>query len=279
MVTEKDTSANLVNRWTTQGYAMVHELIGRDEASQLLLVCEDILQQWYRRAEPGPGEFDHVMRHLNHPGYFKDHPEWLPMLLEIAADPRVLDFARQVLREEPVYRLFSLFMNPLEDHRDGHWHRDTQFVQDYDEEDERARLAGDAFQNCIQLQIALVPSADAEVVPGSHLRWDTPEEWEIRLKDNKAHNKSNDMPGALRADLAVGDAVAFNPCAIHRGRYHTDKLRRTLMLTYEGISTPVKHDIFNRQPWFLNDGYLVGVSEETRRFHGLFVEKYREGWE
>lgn len=79
------------------------------------------------------------------------------------------------------------------------------------------------------MQIALAPSADIEVVPGSHLRWDTPEEYAIRKAAGGANNRSNAMPGAVRVALDPGDAVLFNPMAIHRGRYHANRLRRTLM--------------------------------------------------
>ena len=35
--------------------------------------------------------------------------------------------------------------------------------------------------------------------------------------------------------LDAGDAVCFNAWGYHRGRYHTDIPRRTLMYTYTGI--------------------------------------------
>jgi ectoine hydroxylase-related dioxygenase (phytanoyl-CoA dioxygenase family) len=107
----------------------------------------------------------------------------------------------------------------------------------------------------IQLQIALVPSSDIEIVPGTHLRWDNEEEYAIRCADGRVHNRSNSMPNALRVEMEAGDAVAFNPMALHRGRYHADKLRRTFMLTYTSASHP-RSDFFSYQPWFLEENYL-----------------------
>ena len=69
---------------------MIRDFITPDETARLRETCEDILHQSYRAGEPGPGEDDRVMRHLNDPRYFKEHPERLPGLLEIGADPRVL---------------------------------------------------------------------------------------------------------------------------------------------------------------------------------------------
>ena len=78
----------------------------------------------------------------------------------------------------------------------------------------------------IQMQIALVPNDDVELVPGSvcpnafsregygltlprgpsqHLRWDTAEEYHVRCADGRQHS-TDPMPGALRASLQPGDA-------------------------------------------------------------------------
>jgi hypothetical protein len=86
------------------------------------------------------------------------------------------------------------------------------------------------------------------------------------------------MPGALRVALQPGDAVAFNPYGLHRGRYHADKLRRTLMLTYTKKSKP-RFDYFSDQPWFDEAGYLDGLGAEARIFFDAFVEEYQSQWQ
>ena len=130
----------------------------------------------------------------------------------------------------------------------------------------------------MQLQVALVPSADIEYVPASHLRWDTPEEYAIRKAGGGQNNRSNAMPGALRLAAEPGDVVLFNPTGIHRGRYHADKLRRTLMLTYTRASQPYR-DYFSRQPWFLQPGYLEPLQPHTRSFFEPFVQTYQDWWQ
>jgi hypothetical protein len=65
--------------------------------------------------------------------------------------------------------------------------------------------------------------------------------------------------------------------ALHRGRYHTDRLRRTLMLTYTKTSEPYV-DYFSNQPWFLTPGYLAALSPQARPFFDAFFTQYREHW-
>jgi hypothetical protein len=81
----------------------------------------------------------------------------------------------------------------------------------------------------------------------------------------------------VRFKLNAGDAVMFNAMGMHRGRYHADKLRRTLMLTYTKTSCPCA-DYFSRQPWFLQPGHLDTLDDKTRAFFVPFVKQYREDW-
>lgn len=275
-------SEALKAQWQEQGYVVVRGLFDAERSAHLRAIAESVIGQWRiknpENGKPGGDANATVMRHLNHPGYFcaEQAEERREMLRAIAA-PQVLEVGRAILGEEVLFRCTSLFMNPQERSADGNWHRDSQFHCPL-EEDEK-RMIADAGQGgtSIQLQVALVPSDDVEVVPGSHLRWDTPAEYAIRRADEGLDNRSNAMPGALRVALEAGDAVAFNPCGLHRGRYHVDKLRRTLMLTYTKASAP-RFDYFSDQPWFLRAGYLDGLDGETQAFFARFIEQYRADW-
>jgi hypothetical protein len=275
-------AANLAADWQAEGYIVVRGLLDVDRARGLERICEPILAQWRQRnpetGEPGGGADATVMRHLNHPGYHLETKD-RRQLLEAIADPAVLDVGRQILGEDPLFRCTSLFMNPTQTSQDGNWHRDSQFHHPDEAEEKVTIAAGGSVGHAVQLQVALVPSADVEVVPASHLRWDTPPEYAIRRADEQRNNRSNHMPGAVRVDLQAGDAVAFNPMALHRGRYHADKVRRTLMLTYTASSWQ-KFDYFSDQPWFDDDGYLDGLGADTvaffERFRGAYGERWRQ---
>jgi hypothetical protein len=271
----------LREQWQTQGYIVIRGLFPSARTAQLRKICETILDQWRvenpATGKPGGPPEATVMRHLNHPGYFRQQPEWLGTLMDAVADPAVLAIARTILDEEPLFRCTSFFFNPLAGGKEGNWHRDSQFSTPDDEQEKRTIANLVSSGTSIQMQIALVPSEDVEYVPGSHLRWDTPDEYGIRKADGGANNRSNAMPGALRLALDAGDAALFNPYGLHRGRYHTEPIRRTLMLTYTKSSAPYA-DYFSKQPWFLEPGYLAGLKPQTRAFFAPFVAQYREFW-
>jgi hypothetical protein len=280
---------DLRSQMADTGCIFIPKLYDAALTGRMRVICEHVLSQWrIKSAEDGkPGIEDPgsaIMRHLNHPGYFAGRREWLVELLDAVADPRVLGVVREVFQDEVLFRCTSLFMNPLETSRDGNWHRDSQFVTPTEEADRAMveELAGEVKRTrtttTLQLQIALVPTDDSEYVPGSHLRWDTPEENFIRKADGGKHCTSSLMPGAARTHQEPGDAAAFNAFGLHRGRYHADRYRRTLMLTYTAMGTKRTRDYFSDQPWCLEPGYLDGVKPETRVLFERFIQEYRDYW-
>lgn len=61
------------------------------------------------------------------------------------------------------------------------------------------------------------------------------------------------------------------------GRYHTDKRRRTLMLSYRARSLPL-YDYFSDQPWCETPGYLHGLSARATEFWQEFIDDYNTQW-
>lgn len=274
--------SNLGQQWETEGYIVLRNIFDPARTAQLRTICDTVLDQWRtnnpQTGKPGGAPDATVMRHLNHPAYFTQAGDGLSTLLDAVADPQVLNVAREILGDEPLFRCTSFFFDPLEGGKEGNWHRDSQFSAPDDVAEQEILTKLSRSGTSIQMQIALAPSDDVEYVPGSHLRWDTPAEYQIRKADGGVNNRSGAMPGALRLALAAGDAALFNPYGLHRGRYHTGRLRRTLMLTYTKTADPY-YDYFSNQPWFLDTGYLDGLKPATRAFFEPFVAMYTGFWQ
>ena len=271
----------LCRHWRQQGYIIVRRMFSARRSAELACVCDKILKQWrLKNPETGhPGGSDAiVMRHLIHNDYSDNGGNSGRLrLLEAVADSRMLKVCRTALDQEPLFRATALFMNPLKGSQAGDWHRDSQ-IHWPDEEEERRMLATrSCLSATLQVHVALEPSSDVEIVPGSHLRWDNPQEYAIRRANGGKENRSNNMPGAVRLALNIGDVLVFHPCSLHRGRYHINKRRRTFMVTYTGTDWP-RFDCYSDQPWFLNEGYLDGLSASGRAFFERFVTQYRDDW-
>ena len=274
---------DLKKQWDEEGYIVVRNVFDVNRVTRLMAICDDIFHQWRLN---DPAKDDQIqdysttacsMRHINHPAYFKNHPEWFPDVMDAVADPMVLDICRAILGEEPLFRCTTLWFDSENMDSPGNWHRDSQFSI-LDENEEKKKVLASNGQGGIQMQIALVPSDHVEYVPKSHLRWDSDDEYRIRLADGKKNNTSDEMPRAIKPQPNPGDAALFNPTGLHRGCYLKSKLRRTLMFTYTRTSKTLL-DHFSRQPWFLEPGHLEGLKPESQAFFQKFIEAYRECFE
>ncbi len=263
--------------WDADGFIVARNLIPVAGAAEILTACEHAKESWSRcEAHYGRSVADDTiasMRHVNHPAYYPDNPDGYRSVANVVGDHRIVDLVANVLGERPAYFCTTYWFNPRAGGRQGGWHRDSQFQAGSDEE-ERAALALPG-RVAVHLQLALVPSEDVEVVPGSHLRWDTPEEHAIRKAVISRAWESDQMPSAVRVRLGAGDALVLDPRTIHRGRYLVESPRRTLMVSYSRETSPIVHDYFTHQPWLLAADATEGLAEATRAMLGQFISKYR----
>ena len=260
--------------------AVVRGLFDPATVERLRQIGERVMAQWRsapRCDNPLVGPEAGYMRHPNDPEYHRGHPGDLAFLLNAIAAPQVVTAIGEALDEEFIFAMASLYFNPSGHTEDGFWHKD-KIGAEADVSKNPATGAG------LQMQIALVPSDDLELVPGSHLRDYSPAEHAICVADGGLHNRSNEMPGAVRVALEPGDAALFTQLCIHRGRYHTDKPRHTLMVSVKKKAA-VEHTLRERgldyasdQPWFLHPNYLSGVEPEARAFYQQFIDSYGSHW-
>jgi ectoine hydroxylase-related dioxygenase (phytanoyl-CoA dioxygenase family) len=270
---------NLADQYIEHGWVKVEQVVPAGKTAELRRICDNVTNQFLNlNPETGkPGDPDgHVMRHLENPCYFADARQDRLTLLETVAMPEIIDIITGILGEAPLFRTTSFWYNPVNQHLNGNWHRDAQFIYP-DEEEEKAVVLGAQPQRGMQLMLALVDTEDNEYVPGSHSRWDTEKEYEIRKGSEMANCTRDDMPGARRFRQAPGDILTFNAYGLHRGRYHADKLRRTMMFSYT-IHDAAREDTFTDTPWFLEPGFLDGLSDPARAFYQTYVDRFREFW-
>ena len=267
------------SHYRTHGYAIVRGAYDPERVARLLAICNRVLEQWRRAPQthnPPVGPQSTYMRHLNHPEYHRESPGELAYLLDSIAEPRLIEAVEAALEDEFLFSATSLYFNPTGVSEDGFWHKDS--IGEWPDPRDKETGIG------VSVQIALVPSEDLELVPGSHVRDYTDAERHICVDDDRSHNRSDEMPNAVRIVLAPGDAVVFNALTVHRGRYHADKLRRTFMVVYRKVRT-AREELSQRglnqytdQPWFLLPGYLEGVRQETEACFHRYVEFYAESW-
>lgn len=140
-------------------------------------------------------------------------------LFQFAAQSRVGAVLDEVFAGPAAFMNTQLFFNPADITQRNYWHRDIQYTGMTVEEQQRALGAS----NVVHLRVALRPEPGLELVPGTHWRWDTPEEFAVRMEqDGRKH--SDALAGAQPLALQTGDLLLFSANMLHRGLYGMDRL-------------------------------------------------------
>ncbi|MCL1038670.1 phytanoyl-CoA dioxygenase family protein [Shewanella submarina] len=112
----------------------------------------------------------------------------------------------------------QLFFNPVNPDQRNYWHRDCQYHLSLAQQ--QAALTGPLG---LHLRLALYDEPGLEFIPGSHKRWDTEMQLDVRLSQ-AGHTPSDELPGGMLVPLQAGDMLLFDANMIHRGLYGMDRL-------------------------------------------------------
>ena len=281
-------------RFVEDGYVIVRGAYA-DQLPELRRICEGALARFVTTGTEGnqPSGRHYSARgrmliHLNHPGYHRERPPDLSTLLNAVAGEDAVAVATAILGEPPLFMQCNLYFEPPRESWLGGWHRDCQYDKfdlRPDADTERIVLGEAVPAREMHMHICLCDSAATEIVPGSQKRWDTPEEYEVRVNDYW----SDEMPGRQPIRLQAGDLAFFHVNSIHRGLYSRRKRRRTIAVTWGTVSRPrpaTREDmnglggyVASYQPWFTDPAYLQDTAPAARETFERFTATYRDSWD
>jgi hypothetical protein len=219
-----------VRSFRERSWFLVPRFLGEAERAELRRVCDEALEATRSTAQE-TGHSTPRISLLSEGGILQDR---VLRLTEHLASPRVCALLSGLGRageaDAPRLREAHYYHEQTRHDWDGDWHRDSQIGRS-DPEIERAVVETTTW---VHFRVALEADDRLEIVPGSHARWDTPDE--LRLRRGPRRNGS-DMPGASRVALAAGDACVFHAWSVHRATYRREPVRRTIDAVY-AFSSP-----------------------------------------
>jgi len=150
-------------------------------------------------------------------------------LFNFISSPKVMAVINCIIPNSPAFMNTQLFFDPFQKQQENFWHRDCQYDH---------HLAGQmkAIQEIqpMHLRVPLFNEPGIELIPGSHKRWDTQEELDVRMA-RKRKFSSDALSSGQEIPLNVGDLLVFSGDIIHRGLYGCDRLAfDTLVFDSEG---------------------------------------------
>lgn len=241
---------------TPDGYLHRAGLLPRDAVRRLVATGERVHALWL--AENG----EHVRRHaLVNSTRLTDvrcfappHDAERAAFFDALADPALYEVVSESFGDDLAFHGTQMFFSPLGE-RAPYWHRDLQYMGL--DETEQQRLLPTLTH--LHVRIPLRPERRFLLVPGSHARWDTAEERDVRL-ERDGHRSSEDLTNARSFDLVPGDVLVFSAHMLHRGTYGQDRLSLDLMVgkpdgTADGpdeaqLPTPAELARIRRSQWY-----------------------------
>jgi len=146
------------------------------------------------------------------------------MLFNFISSKKVMNIVESVIPANPAFMNTQLFFDPVNHQQKDFWHRDCQY--DFDVEDQKTIIHG---TQILHLRVPLFDELGIELVPGTHKRWDSDEEFDVR-QEIKGRVSSESLSTGKKIKLAAGDLLVFSADMIHRGLYGLDRLALDILI-------------------------------------------------
>lgn len=145
-------------------------------------------------------------------------------LFNFISSKKMMAVIELLIPDNPVFMNTQLFFNPVNPDQKDFWHRDCQY--DHDLESQK-RIIKDT--QVVHLRVPLFDEPGMELIPKTHKRWDTEEEFNVR-QELKGKQSCDDISGGVKVALESGDLLVFSADMIHRGIYGLDRLALDILV-------------------------------------------------
>jgi len=139
-------------------------------------------------------------------------------LFSLIASHKIMDILPDTGIVTPAFMNTQLFFNPLNPQQKNYWHRDPQYHLTL--EQQQQALNG---PEVIHFRLALADEPGLELIPGTHQRWDTEQELDVRLQRSGCNN-FDELASGVVVQMQKGDLLVFSANMIHRGIYGKSRL-------------------------------------------------------
>ena len=207
------------------GYLLKRQFFSSDEIEKLKSTVNRVYQQWQQANGDDLKKWQLVtMAGLTDCIYF-DSSDQRASFFSSLSPTHLVDLTAELFGTHIHFHNSQLFFNPQNINKPPYWHRDMQ----YDKTPDAEQAAELKDMLSLHVRIPLLAERGLELIPGTHRRWDTTLEHQVRLELD-GHRNSEDLPDSILLSLQPGDLVIFHAQMIHRGNYALNNSRLALDL-------------------------------------------------
>ncbi|MCB1648664.1 MAG: phytanoyl-CoA dioxygenase family protein [Pseudomonadales bacterium] len=206
------TRADIRTHYQAQGFVHLHGFFAEPEVESLRKSLAAFHENWLRQNEAL------YCKGAINSAYLTDDAAagkaTRRQLFQILGDSRIAQLLEALVSEPQAFLNTQLFFDPKNPAQPNYWHRDIQYAG-LSLEEQQAQFCR---MNMFHLRLALRDEPGLELMPGTHRRWDTDEEFAVRMKQ-AGRRVDEPLPGAQVVPLSAGDLLVFSANMLHRGLY------------------------------------------------------------
>lgn len=202
--------------YSESGYLLIRNFLNDEEVSELHAVLVEFHQLWKKDNASFYAEKAINSAYLTSNKYLNDSQQ--KVLFDFISSKKVMNIVATLIPEQPCFLNTQLFFDPVNSQQNNYWHRDPQYHLSL--EQQKAALTS---LDVIHLRLPLLDEPGIELIPGTHKRWDSTEELNVRLEKEGCKNYQPLSQGKI-VKLFAGDLLVFSANMIHRGLYGRNRL-------------------------------------------------------
>jgi len=202
--------------YNESGYLLIRNFLNDSEVSTLYAILAEFHRLWQKENATYYAQNAVNSAYLTNNQYLNDKQR--QVLFDFIGSEKVMSVVNELIPEQPCFLNTQLFFNPMNPKQSNYWHRDPQYHLSI--EQQKSALSA---SEVIHFRLPLLDEPGIELVPGTHKRWDSTEELNVRLEQNDHKNDQALSQGKI-IKLAAGDLLIFSANMIHRGLYGLDRL-------------------------------------------------------
>jgi ectoine hydroxylase-related dioxygenase (phytanoyl-CoA dioxygenase family) len=206
----------MIEKYKENGYVVVKNFVNKADLQILFTIACQFHHSWQQENIEFYAKKVINCAYLTSPKYLSNNDR--QSLFKFIASTKMMNIVNTIIGERSAFMNTQLFFNPLNKSQKNYWHRDSQYHLSIKEQ--KLALSG---PKVVHFRIPLADEPGIELIPGTHLRWDTINEQEIRLEQN-GHRNDEDIALATTVKLNAGDLLIFDANMIHRGLYGMKRL-------------------------------------------------------
>ena len=201
----------MTEQYEKNGYIIVKNFLNAAEVAKTSEVVDKFHSLWTKANQNFYQEKAVNSAYLTSKEYLSDRDR--NILFELISSNSIKEVLSSLPFSKPAFMNTQLFFNPVNNEQKNYWHRDPQYHLTV--EQQKHALQG---AEVIHFRLAFENEPGIELVPGTHRRWDTDEELNIRL-EKAGHKNHQSISTGVSIPLNKGDLLVFSANMIHRGLY------------------------------------------------------------